>query len=70
MNLIIVLFKVAPMHPGQHGFRSNHSCDSALTSFVQPIEYNINKGNYVMGALLDAKGAFSNVNYSTIISAL
>ena len=42
------ILKSVPIHGDQHGFRHGHICESALTSFIQPVEAALNKGKYCL----------------------
>ena len=37
---------------------------------MQPVENNLNKGNYVMALLLDISGAFNEISYEALVRGL
>ena len=59
-----------PMHKNQHAFRSNHSCEVALSKVITKIEKAILNGQYALGVFLDIQGAFDNITHKAIESAL
>ena len=56
----------SPMHPNQHAFRKNHSCDIALSRVVGHIEKSILNGHYTLGVFLDIQGAFDNITIDSL----
>jgi ribonuclease HI len=64
------VLKDKPLHDDQHGFRHGRSCDSALTSYIQPVEAALNKKDYVMTSFCDVVGAFDQISYPAIMTAL
>ena len=59
-----------PMHKNQHGFRGGQSTETALTTFLAPIEQAIIRDQFSVVALLDAESAFNMVTYSSLLGAL
>lgn len=62
--------KFKPLHPMQHAFRKNYSCDSALLDALDFIESGVNRKEYVMGLSLDIKGAFDNIDPAYLLKVL
>ena len=49
------LIKYRLIHPNQSGFRSKHSCVTALTKIVDHILIEMDQGNYTRVLFLDLK---------------
>jgi retron-type reverse transcriptase len=64
------LIKYKLIHPNQSGFRSKHSCVTALTKIVDHILKEMDQGNYTGVLLLDFKKAFDMVNHTILLSKL
>ena len=64
------LIKYKLIHPNQSGFRSKHSCMTALTKIVDHILKEMDQGNYTGVVFLDFKKAFDMVNYTILLSKL
>ena len=58
------------MHQNQHGFRGGQSTETALTTFLAPIEQAIIRDQFSLVALLDAESAFNMVTYSSLLKAI
>jgi hypothetical protein len=54
----------------QHGFRSRHSCETALASFTHQVELGLRNGNEVDCLFLDFQKAFDTVPHKRLISKL
>ena len=54
----------------QHGFRKGASTESALHNLIRRIEDANSKQYYSLGIFLDIEGAFDNISFSAIKSAL
>ena len=54
----------------QYGFRTGHSTEHALLSFVDYAVGELDQGKYVLGIYLDIKKAFDSVNYSILFRKL
>jgi ribonuclease HI len=59
-----------PMHKNQFGFRKGRSTEHALCTAVDTIEKGMNRGQYVLGVFCDISGAFDNVSFSSITTAM
>ena len=64
------LIKYKLIHPNQSGFRSKHSCVTALTNIVDHILKEMDQGNYTGVLFLDFKKAFDMVNHTILSSKL
>lgn len=64
------LIKYKLIHPNQSGFRSKHSCVTALTKIVDHILKEMDQGNYTGVLFLDFKKAFDMVNHTILLSKL
>ena len=64
------LIKYKLIHPNQSGFRSKHSCVTALIKIVDHILNEMDRGNYTGVLLLDFKKAFDMVNHTILLSKL
>ena len=54
----------------QHGFRSNHSCETALLSIIDRWKSNMNKNHINLALFIDFKKAFDLVNPKLLIIKL
>ena len=59
-----------PLHEQQHAFRLGKGTDSAVSAFVDKVEAAYQNGQVAMGVFLDIQGAFNNVSYGSIDTAL
>ena len=59
-----------PMHEDQHGFRTGQSTETALTTFLAPIEQAAGRDQFSLVALLDAESAFNMIIYPSLLNAL
>ena len=64
------LVKYNMIHVNQSGFRSKHSCVTALTKLVDEILKDMDKGNYTGVLFLDFTKAFDMVNHAILLSKL
>ena len=56
--------------PNQHGFRQNHSTESAIISFTKPIYEALNKHEYAIGVFLDFSKAFDCIDHDILVTKL
>ena len=54
----------------QYGFRTKHSTEHALITFIDYATHELEQGKYVMGVYLDIKKAFDSVNHSILFQKL
>ena len=54
----------------QHGFRSEHSCESQLISFTQEVYDNLESGNQTDIIVMDFSKAFDKVDHNKLIYKL
>ena len=54
----------------QHGFRSEHSCESELISFTQEVYDNLENGNQTYIIVMDFSKAFDKVDHNKLIYKL
>ena len=54
----------------QHGFRSEHSCESQLISFTQEVYDNLENGNQTDIIVMDFSKAFDRVDHNKLIYKL
>jgi ribonuclease HI/retron-type reverse transcriptase len=54
----------------QHGFKKGSSTESAIHNLVRKIKNSTGRGAYAMGIFLDIEGAFDNISFSALDSAL
>ena len=54
----------------QHGFRSEHSCESQLISFTQEVYDNLENGNQTDIIVMDFSKAFDKVDHNKLIYKL
>ena len=59
-----------PFHSNQHGFRKGHSCETNLTQLTEVVESALQSKQMVLLADLDIKGAYDNLRFKDIMSAL
>ena len=64
------LIKYKLIQLNKSGFRSKHSCVTALTKIVDHILKKMDQGNYTGVLLLDFKKAFDMVNHTILFSKL
>ena len=62
-HLYLYLSKYKLLHESQSGFRSQHSCHTALTSLIDKWLKQIDNGNLVGAIFLDLKKAFDTVDH-------
>lgn len=54
----------------QHGFRENHSCETALQELLKVVRQNRTSGQITSAIAVDITGAFDAVNWNTTIQEL
>ena len=59
-----------PFHRAQYAFRKGTGCENALSDIVNTIEKAVHKGEYCLTVNTDIAGAFNNVSYEAIITAM
>ena len=59
-----------PTHPQQYGATKGRSCDHALSMITNIIEKGMNQNMYVLTVFMDIRGAFDNVKFESIITAM
>ena len=62
--------KNKPISKQQHAFRKGYSCQTAISDLVDSIESNILREEFSLSVFLDISGAFDNVLYTSIITAM
>lgn len=55
---------------GQHGFRKNHSTNTAIAEFIDTVLEAIDKQKHVLAIFMDLSRAFDSVDYQILISKL
>ena len=60
----------APIHKNQHGFRSDRSTETAISSVTDYIEQNIYHNKHVLSVFLDIQAAFNTIEPTHIRDAL
>jgi len=58
------------IHPNQHGFRKNHSCQTALTSLIEQWHTNTNLHEISAALFVDFAKAFDVINHSLLSNKL
>ncbi len=58
------------LHPNQHGFRENHSCQTALTSLVDTWLNNIEANKYSGAVFVDFMKAFDTISHELLLRKL
>lgn len=46
----------------QSGFRKNHSCETAVTKFIQDVKKAVDTNQYLIAGFLDFKRAFETLD--------
>ena len=59
-----------PLHPKQFGARKGVGTDNALSTVVDTVEKAIMNNQYALGLFMDIKGAFNNLTYQAILTAM
>ena len=59
-----------PYHASQYAFRKGSGCENALSDLVNTIEKATHKGQYCLLVNTDIAGAFNNVSYDAILTAM
>ena len=69
-HLYKFLLKFNLLHPAQSGFRTGHSCQTALINIVDKWLQAMNDGEFNIAVLLDLKKAFDVVDHEILIRKL
>jgi Reverse transcriptase (RNA-dependent DNA polymerase) len=73
-RVVVVKLKMAVLDKldvNQHGFRPGHSCETALTKFTDYVYRELDKPNYVVGAVfVDLKKAFNSMDHVKLLFKL
>ena len=59
-----------PTHHHQYGATKGKSCDHALSTMTNIIEKGMNQNMFVLTVFMDIRGAFDNINFESIITAM
>lgn len=57
------------LHPSQHGFRTQHSTETALNAVIKKIEESMDSGMVAYGCSVDIQSAFDAVPFPQIVGA-
>ena len=55
------------LHPGQFGFRKDHSTEHAIDQLVNQIYESFGKENYTVGIFIYLSKAFDTVDYTVLL---
>ena len=59
-----------PFNSSQYAYRKGTGCENALSDIVNTIEKSIHKGKFCLAVNTDIAGAFNNVSYKSIVTAM
>ena len=62
--------RIKPISKNQHAFRKGYSCQTAISDLVDGLEANVLRDKFSLSVFLDIAGAFDNIQYPSIISAM
>ena len=69
-HLLLHLNSYNLLHPSRSGFRKKHSCQTALTSFVEQWLTNINNNEFNGAIFVDFKKAFDVIDHGLLLRKL
>ena len=69
-RLVNYLEKYIFLSSSQHGYRSNHSTESALLQFVSNVNKFLDERYYVVGLFLDLSKAFDSLDHKILVHKL
>jgi hypothetical protein len=59
-----------PLHPNQHAYQAGKSVETALHQLVVWVEKALDHQEIALGVFLDIEGAFNNISYDSMCTAL
>jgi len=60
---------VQPLHPNQHAYQAGKSVEMARHQFVERVDKALDQ-QFTLGVFLDTEGAFDNISYDSMCTAL